>query len=583
MCVFFGLNILITRNLVSFFIYMIMKKTLVYLSMGAMILTMGSCSKKVGDFASEYFTTTPTPLETVGETVPATISGTVPAKFMPKNAVVTVTPVLVWDGGEASSSQVTFQGENARANGQVISYKEGGPVTIPFNVLYQPEMLNSDLYLDFKVNQGGKDYVLPRVKVGYGVIATSTLTDVAVLEPAPANSNFERIIKEKYSAEIKFLINQANIRANQTSATDYVDFNKDLLAANAAANMEIAGVNVHSYASPDGTMAFNTQLAEKREENTVSYMRNQLKKDNITEFGELTSEFTPEDWEGFQELVEKSNIQDKNLILSVLKMYKDPEQREAELKNMSAVFNELAEQILPQLRYSKIVATVNVIGKSDEEMFAQFESTPSGLSLEEILYIGTLANDNVKKEAIYTAATQIYPNDFRTWNGLGATEFSLGKYEAAAKALAQAKKLAPNDKSVDLNQGLVALANNDLSKAKDLIGGAAGVPQAGAALGVLYLNEGKVSNAVNSLGGVKNNNAALAQILSKDYSSAKNTLSAIQNPNAITYYLAAIVGARTNNENMVLTNLREAIKLDNSILSKAQKDLEFASYNLGGL
>ncbi|MDE5997128.1 MAG: hypothetical protein K2G77_02840 [Muribaculaceae bacterium] len=560
-----------------------MKKTLVYLSMGAMILTMGSCSKKVGDFASEYFTTTPTPLETVGETVPATISGTVPAKFMPKNAVVTVTPVLVWDGGEASSSQVTFQGENARANGQVISYKEGGPVTIPFNVLYQPEMLNSDLYLDFKVNQGGKDYVLPRVKVGYGVIATSTLTDVAVLEPAPANSNFERIIKEKYSAEIKFLINQANIRANQTSATDYVDFNKDLLAANAAANMEIAGVNVHSYASPDGTMAFNTQLAEKREENTVSYMRNQLKKDNITEFGELTSEFTPEDWEGFQELVEKSNIQDKNLILSVLKMYKDPEQREAELKNMSAVFNELAEQILPQLRYSKIVATVNVIGKSDEEMFAQFESTPSGLSLEEILYIGTLANDNVKKEAIYTAATQIYPNDFRTWNGLGATEFSLGKYEAAAKALAQAKKLAPNDKSVDLNQGLVALANNDLSKAKDLIGGAAGVPQAGAALGVLYLNEGKVSNAVNSLGGVKNNNAALAQILSKDYSSAKNTLSAIQNPNAITYYLAAIVGARTNNENMVLTNLREAIKLDNSILSKAQKDLEFASYNLGGL
>ncbi len=562
---------------------MIMKKTLVYLSMGAMVLTMGSCSKKVGDFASEYFTTNPTPLETVGETVPATISGTVPAKFMPKNAVVTVTPVLVWDGGEASSSQVTFQGENARANGQVISYKEGGPVTIPFNVLYQPEMANSDLYLDFKVNQGGNDYVLPRVKVGYGVIATSTLTDVAVLEPAPSTSNFERIIQEKYSAEIKFLINQANIRANQVDAPDYVDFNKDLIAANDAPNREIENVNVHSYASPDGTMAFNTQLAEKREANTVSYMRNQLKKDKITEFGELTSEFTPEDWEGFQQLVEKSNIQDKNLILSVLKMYKDPEQRETELKNMSAVFNELAEQILPQLRYSKIVATVNVIGKSDEEMFAQFESSPSGLSLEEILYIGTLANDDAKKEAIYAAATQIYPNDFRTWNGLGAAQFSLGKYDAAAKALAQAKKLAPNEKSVDLNLGLLALANNDMSKAKDLIGGAAGVPEAASALGVLYLNEGQVSNAVSSLGNAKNNNAALAQILAKDYSSAKNTLAGIQNPNANTYYLAAIVGARTNNENMVMTNLREAIKLDNSMIEKAKKDLEFASYNLSGL
>ncbi len=559
---------------------MIMKKTLVYLSLGAMVLTMGSCSKKVSDFASEYFTTNPTPLETVGETVPATISGTVPAKFMPKNAVVTVTPVLVWDGGEASSSQVTFQGENARANGQVISYKDGGSVTIPFNVLYQPEMANSDLYLDFKVNQGGSDYVLPRVKVGYGVIATSTLTDVAVLEPAPATSNFERIIKEKYSAEIKFLINQANIRANQVDAADYVDFNKELMAANDAPNREIAGVNVHSYASPDGTMEFNTQLAEKREVNTVDYMRNQLKKDNITEFGELTSEFTPEDWEGFQQLVEKSNIQDKNLILSVLKMYKDPEQREAELKNMSAVFNELAEQILPQLRYSKIVATVNVIGRSDEEMFAQFESSPSGLSLEEILYIGTLANDDNKKLAIYTAATQIYPNDFRTWNGLGATQFSLGNYDAAGKALAQAKKLAPNDKSVELNQGLVALANNEVGKAKDLIGGAAGVPEAAAALGVLYLNEGKVSNAVSNLGNAKNNNAALAQILAKDYSAAKNTLAGIQNPNANTYYLAAIVGARTNNENMVMTNLREAIKLDSSMLEKAKKDLEFASYNL---
>ena len=455
---------------------MIMKKTLVYLSMGAVILSMGSCSKKVGDFASEYFTTNPTPLETVGATVPATISGTVPAKFMPKNAVVTVTPVLAWDGGEASSSQVTFQGENARANGQVISYKEGGPVTIPFNVLYQPEMANSDLYLDFKVNQGGKDYVLPRVKVGYGVIATSTLTDLTAIVPAPAISNFERIIKEKYSAEIKFLINQANIRNNQTSAADYVDFNNDLLAANAAPNMEIAGVNVHSYASPDGTMAFNTQLAEKRENVTVDYMRNQLKKDKITEFGELTSEFTPEDWEGFQELVEKSNIQDKNLILSVLKMYKDPEQRETELKNMSAVFNELAEQILPQLRYSKIVATVNVIGKSDEEMVAIFASNPSGLNIEEILYIAGLTDDLNKKAAIYTAATKIYPNDFRTWNGLGATEFVLGNYDAASKALAQANKLAPNDKSVDLNEGLIALANNDYNSAKTLIGGAAGVP-----------------------------------------------------------------------------------------------------------
>ena len=562
---------------------MIMKKTLVYLSLGAVVLSMGSCSKKVSEFASEYFITNPTPLETVGETVPATITGTVPAKFMPKNAVVTVTPVLAWQGGEASSSQVTVQGENARANGQVISYKEGGNVTIPFNVKYQPEMANSDLYLDFKVNQGGKDYVLPRVKVGYGVIATSTLTDPATLAPAASPSNFERIIQEKYSAEIKFLINQANIRANQVKAADYVDLNDQLKAANAAANKEIAGVTVNSYASPDGSLEFNTQLAEKRETNTVAYVEKQLSKDKITEFGELRSSFTPEDWEGFQQLVEKSNIQDKELILSVLKMYKDPEQREREIRNLSAVFDELAAQILPQLRYSKVIATVNVIGKSDAEMEQEFATDPSKLSLEEILYLGTLTNDNARKEAIYSAATKLYPNDYRTWNNLGATEFALGKYDAASSALAQAARLAPGNKSVELNQGLVALANDNVSKAKDLIGGAAGVPEAASALGVLYLEEGKVANALNSFGSEKNNNAALAQILNKDYSAAKSTLAAIKNPNAITYYLAAVVGARTNNENMVVTNLREAVKLDPSMAAKAKKDLEFASYNLSSL
>lgn len=565
------------------FIYTIMKKSLIYLSLGAVVLSMGSCSKKVGEFASEYFTTNPTPLETVGQTVPATISGTVPAKFMPKNAVVTVTPVLAWDGGEASSSQVVFQGENARANGQVISYKEGGSVTIPFNVLYQPEMQNSDLYLDFKVNQGGKDYELPRVKVGYGVIATSTLTDVATLAPASAPSGFERVIQEKYSAEIKFLINQANVRANQVKAADYVEFNDKLQKANEAPNREIAGVAVNSFASPDGTLEFNTKLAEKRETNTVSYVENQLKKDKITEFGELTSSFTPEDWDGFQKLVENSSIQDKELILSVLKMYKDPEQREKELRNLSAVFDELADEILPQLRYSKVVATVNVIGKSDDQMNSEFDTDPSKLSIDEILFVGTLTDDLNRKKAVYTAATKLYSNDYRTWNNLGAVEYQLGNYDAASKALAQATKLAPNDKQVELNKGLVALANDNVSKAKDLIGGAAGVPEAASALGVLYLEEGKVSNAINSFGGEKNNNSALAQILSKDYSAAKNTLASIKNPNATTYYLAAIVGARTNNENMVLTNLRQAVKLDSKMADKAKKDLEFVSYNLSSL
>ena len=305
-----------------------MNNKVLYLALGVALLGTTSCSKKLGEFQSNYFNTTPTPLETVGNNVPATITGNIPAKFMVKNAKVTATPVLEFAGGSVQGTPVTIQGENVRANGQVVSYDNGGTVQIPFNTEYKPEMAESNLYLDFQVDQKGKLYALPRVKVGEGIIATSTLASAATVQPAIAKDNFQRIINEKYSADIRFLINQANIRANQISAQGYVDLNQQLLAANEAPNKEIAGVNIASYASPDGSLEFNTELAEKREKNTTKFMEGQLKKDKITEFGELTSSFTPEDWEGFQELVSKSNIQDKDLILGVLSMYKDPEQRE---------------------------------------------------------------------------------------------------------------------------------------------------------------------------------------------------------------------------------------------------------------
>ena len=237
----------------------------------------------------------------MGQNVPATITGNLPAKFMVKNAKVTATPVLEFAGGSVQGTPVTIQGENVRANGQVVSYDNGGTVRIPFNTEYKPEMAESNLYLDFRVDQNGKLYGLPRVKVGGGIIATSTLASANTVTPAIAKDNFQRVINEKYNADIRFLINQANIRQNRITAADYIDLNKRLLEANTAANREIAGVNIASYASPDGALAFNTELAEKRETNTTKFMEKQLKKDKITEFGELTSSFTPEDWEGFRE------------------------------------------------------------------------------------------------------------------------------------------------------------------------------------------------------------------------------------------------------------------------------------------
>ena len=559
-----------------------MKQSTLFIALGLSALTMVSCSKKQAEFSSSFFTTNPTPLATVGHNVPADINGRIPAKFMVKNAKVTATPVLVWADGEKAGSPVVFQGENVRANGQVVP-QTGGSVMIPFNVEYQPEMETSTLYLDFAVDQNGKLYNLPRVNVGYGVVATSTLASPATVQPAVAKDNFQKIITERYSADIHFLINQANVRANQTDKADYIDLNKQLLAANAAPNKEIAGVSVSSYASPEGSLSFNTQLAERREKSTNALVENQLKKDKITEFGELTSSFTPEDWEGFRTLVEKSNIQDKELILSVLSMYNDPEEREREIRNLSSVFNELADQILPQLRYSRIQATINVIGKSDQELINLFDTDPQKLTVDEILYVATLTDDNTKKMQVYKKASEIYPEDYRTFNNLGMTQYAAGDYASARANFDRAARLNPQSKEVDMNKGLLAMIDGDYRKANELLGSAAGVPENRDALGVYYLSTGELGKANVAFGDAKTNNAALAQILSKDYNAARNTLAAIATPDATTYYLTAVLGARTNNESMVLSNLRQAVKLDSSLLTRARKDLEFANYNLTSL
>lgn len=542
-------------------------------------LALSSCGKKLGQFSSEYFSTNPNPLEVVGEKVPATVTGRIPAKFFVKNAEVTVTPYLVYNGTETASVPYTFQGENVRGNSPVVSYDNGGTVTIPASYVYTPEMAKSELQLAFEVRQGNKQYVLPRVTVAKGVVATAALADAASVDPALAPDAFQRVINQKYAADIMFLINQANIRANQLNTDAMSELRKEIIDANAAANREIKELNIQSYASPDGSYDFNEKLAEKRESNTNDYITKQLKKDKITEFGELTKQFTAEDWAGFQELVSKSNIQDKDLILSVLSMYKDPEQREREIRNLSSVFEQLADQILPQLRYSRITASIDVIGKSDSEIKALVNNNPKALNVEEILYAATLTDDNSQRLKIYDQAARLYPNDYRTWNDLGMAQYIDGDYDAAKASFAKAAQLTKNGEP-QMNLGLIELLQGNYNKANQFFGSAAGVKELGDAMGVYYLKQGDAAAAVKAFGDTKSNNAALAQILTKDYSKAKSTLAAIDRPDATTYYLMAVLGARTNNESMLNTNLRQAIRLDNSLAKRAVEDLEFANYNL---
>ena len=439
---------------------------------------------------------------------------------------------------------------------------------------YKPAMKKSELYLTFDAKIKNKTVKLPDVKIGEGVIATSALADAATANAAIAADKFQRIIKEAHDANIMFLIQQAELRSKELKKGEIADW-KDLVKnADEAPNQNVA-VEIQAYASPDGGVKLNTGLAERRESNTSKYLAKELKKMKIDV--PVDAKYTAQDWEGFQELVSKSNIQDKDLVLRVLSMYQDPEQREQEIKNISAVFSTLAEEILPQLRRSRLIANIEIIGKSDDEISALAKSNPKELNVEEILYAATLTNSAAEKTAIYNKASELYPNDYRTWNNIGMMAFRAGDLAKAEQMFNKANSVK-NNPEANMNLGLIALTKGDQAKAQQLFGSASGVAELSEALGVLYLQQGEWQKAANSFGSVKSNNAALAQILTKDYSKASQTLNAVPNPDAITSYLKAIVAARTNDANGVVSNLKSAIAADKSLAKEAAIDLEFAKY-----
>mgnify|MGYP000940219964 FL=1 len=541
----------------------------------ALVVALSSCNKKMGELSSDYFTTTPQVLEAVAGKVPVTINGKFPEKYFNKKAVVEVTPVLRWNGGEAKGQPAVFQGEKVEGNDQTISYKVGGNYTMKTSFDYVPEMAKSELYLEFNAKIGNKTVTIPAVKIADGVISTSELVENTLQSANPANGDdaFQRIIKEKHNANIMFLIQQANIRASELKTAK--EFNKEVAEVNEAANKKISNIEVSAYASPDGGVKLNTGLAENRESNTTKMLSKDLKKAKVD--APIDSKYTAQDWEGFQELVSKSNIQDKELILRVLSMYQDPEQREQEIKNISSVYKTLADEILPQLRRSRLTLNYEIIGKSDDEIASLAASNPKELTLEELLYAATLTNDNGKKEVIYTKATELFPNDYRAFNNLGKLAYQAGNIDKAESYLKKAANIqaAPE---VNMNLGLVALAKGDKNAAEAYLGKAAGAKELGETLGNLYIAQGQYERAVNSFGDAKTNSAALAQILAKDYNKAKNTLANVERPDAYTDYLMAVLGARTNNSSMVTSSLKSAVAKDSSLAKKAATDLEFAKY-----
>lgn len=534
-----------------------------------------SCSSKLKPLSQNNFNVTPSPLETVGNQIPVTINGTFPEKWFHKNAIVTVTPVLKYANGEVAGTPYSYQGENISGNRITIAQNRGGNFSMNSTFPFTPEMQSSELYLRFDGRIKSKRANLPDLKVADGVIATSALADVATTTPSVAPDGFQRIIQEAQEASIMFVIQQANLRQTELNKNDMNEWKRRVEEAFNDPKQNV-NVEVSAYASPDGGLSLNEKLAAEREKNTSKYIAGELDKKNIDT--EVYAHYTAEDWEGFQQMVAASNLQDKDLILRVLEMYPDSETREKEIKNISYVFEDLANTILPQLRRSRIIANIEIVGKSDEEIMAAWKQNPKELSVEELLYASTLTDDEKVKESVYQYVTANFTNDYRGWNNIGTMFFKRGDFAKAKQSFDRAAQVAPSAPEVNMNKALLAIRDNDLTTANELLGRSAGAASLDQAMGLLNLLQGNYNQAMSAYGQNKTNNAGLSQLLVKDYNKAKQTLDAVENPDAVTAYLLAVIASRTNNFNDVASNLRTAVGRDRSIAIKALNDLEFAKY-----
>ena len=554
-----------------------MKKNILMLAAGsALVLT--SCSK-LGSLSADNFTVNPTPLEAVSGQVPATINGTFPAKYMKKKAVVTVTPVLKYQGGEAQGQSATFQGEKVEGNATTIQYKVGGNYTMKSTWGFTDEMMQSDLYLQFDAQVGNKKVSIPEVKVGYGVVGTSALLGNCLksANASIAPDAYQRVINQKQEASIKFLIAQANIRTSELKNVNIKDLVKVLKEINDNEETRaLQSIEVSAYASPDGKYSFNEKLAEKRQNAGADYMKQELKK--IKMAADVNTKFTAEDWEGFQQLISQSNLQDKEVILRVLSMYQDPEERERQISNMSAIYTDIKEGIMPELRRARLIVNYDVIGRSDEQIVAQYKSDASQLSVEEMLYgAGRLAKEG-EKEAWYQKAAQLFPSDYRAYNNLAQLAYAKGDMNAVQQYLQKAQSINSNAAQVNTNLALMALTQGNVQQAETLLAKGSGSDSFNEIMGALNLAKGNYTQAASNLAGVNNNTALLAQLLNKDYAAAKKILDNIKNADAMTSYLQAILGARTGDTTVLANGLRTAIQKDPSLAQRAAKDLEFASF-----
>ena len=567
-------------------------KPLVFVMLAAVLFSGCAGLQKMKKNADKIqYKVTPEVLEAHSGKVDIAIDGKFPSKYFNKKATLVATPVLKYDGGQTTFDAVTAQGEKVQGNNKVISYSSGGSFAYKNGVAFTPPMGKSELFMNVTASKGSKSVDFTPVKIANGVIATSELVanyPKAILGVRREANNtgkydpnidpFQRIVPDEMIADIHYLINKANLQKDEIEADDVKALEAYTKTANEDERIDLKRVEVSAYASPDGSIDLNTELAAARKSSSSEFLAKKLKEAGVKI--ELKTKYTPEDWDGFREMMEKSNIQDKELILRVLSMYNDPEVREREIKNLSEAFTAVAEDVLPKLRRAKMATSVELIGKTDEELKALAKSDPASLNPAELLYAATLFEDLSEQLSIYNSFIRIYPNDWRGPNNAGYVMVKQMKYAEAKPMFVKAETLKNDEPVVKNNLGAIALFEGDVKKAETLFGGASGAGnEVNYNLGIVSVKQADYDKAVRYFSKDADVNTALAKILAGDNNGALKDLEAFNREGCyLKEYLKAVIGARTAKDNLLFESLKAACSINPAMKAKAKTDMEFVKY-----
>ena len=557
-----------------------MKKLLFATSVVALGLVLGSCNglKKMVENADDInYSVNPKVLEVHNGKVAVNITGNFPEKYFNKKVSATLTPTLVWDGGEKALTPIYVQGEKIEGNGQVIKYKPGGSFSYNDKFDYSPEMRRSKLVLKITAVKGTKEAEFDPEDIAEGIVATPELVKMTAGKSSTAQSNFQKDISDSKIIAINYDKNKAEIKASETKKDEVTEFKKYIQDSKDNEKVKYESVELRSYASPEGTQEINKKVSNDRSKSAEKFAKNEFKKVNGTEGDNFfKSLVTEEDWEGFKTAVQNSNLADKDMIIRVINMNSDPDKREEEIRNMKNTFEELEKSVLPQLRRSEIVLNVTNVGKTDKEIAEKYAEDPSQLTFKEIMHYGEVTEDAAKRVEIYTKATELFPEEWSAYNNLACALYEMKDYKAAKVALEKAKSKSNGNATVLNNMGNVALTEGNVEEAESNYASATGVNEASAGQGVIAIKKGQYQNASDYFGEECSFNAGLAKVLNKENDNAIKALECGEDKDdAMNYYLKAVVCARKTDNEGVFNNLRTACQKDSSLKEFAANDVEF--------